>query len=858
MKAAELGNHTAQLYIGDHYYFGWVVEKNRAQGCEWYKKAAEGGNTEAMIRLGWCYQIGDGVQVDDSQAEAYLLDAIKNGDEEASFYLGLLFKFNDANKAIYWFTRYANHTLKTTGKASPPAVKSIKELGGNYDTKKGTTIDMQYAYADNSSNNATDIETFNTKLKKLTDKISWGITKDGTLILAGSGSMPLLKKYPWTKKSEKILAIHIGNGITSIGKDAFKDLSYTKKVIIPKSLKRIEAGGFYDSGSAKSIYITDLAAWCNIDFCDINSNPLRHNGDLYINGSRIINLTIPSHISKINSYAFYGCTSLKTITISNGTTTIEKGAFYGCAITSLTLPSTLKNIEDDAFYGNKITQLEIPEGVTSIGNNAFRDNQIAKLTLPSSLKNLGESAFRNNQPLSSLVIAYGITKISKYAFLSCINLSSVNIPNSVTVIAEQAFSRCKISKLILPNSVKTIEKWAFYDSLNRYSKLSINSSVESIGKDAFANENGAFNGTVINLPSWLNIDKSFNVGISKDSYRAYRPSAEEMYDKGYKYYDIKDYKTALEYFLKGTQSECASGSSSDVARCYLYAGWCYGDLNDYSNAIIMLEKAEELGNKNARSALKSYREILAMQKEMTKAKTEYDKGNFELAFEHYVKAYYENRTTTTANNLNIVPEYYEKKGDYNNALKFYSRIKSISVDSNVDERIVYCYEKLGNINGAIGVYKSKAEGGNKEYQYKLGGLYEKAKNKNLAIFWYRKAAEQQHLKAEEALAKYGIYIEKHNNQNKGNSNHNNHNHSQEQKQQTYTPEYGVRDVWVNCFDCHGTGKCSYCNGTGWCISTNGHGEYNSSYKCTICHGSGRCTYCYGSGGHYEKQQYQIR
>ena len=103
-----------------------------------------------------------------------------------------------------------------------------------------------------------------------------------------------------------------------------------------------------------------------------------------------------------------------------------------------------------------------------------------------------------------------------------------------------------------------------------------------------------------------------------------------------------------------------------------------------------------------------------------------------------------------------------------------------------------------------------------------------------------------------------IYIEKQNNQNKGNSNHNNHNHSQEQKQQTYTPEYGVRDVWVNCFDCHGTGQCSYCKGTGWYIYTNRHGEYIGSYKCTICLGSGRCTYCNGSGGHYEKQQYQIR
>ncbi len=634
----------------------------------------------------------------------------------------------------------------------------------------------------------------------------------------------------------------IPSGVEKINKDAFAACNSISSVSIPTSVIVIGEGAFGYCKNLKNVNI---------------SNGVLAIGQCAFENSAIESVILPSTLESIGESVFRN-NRIAQLEIPEGITSIGNNAFSDNQIAKLTLPSSLKNLGESAFMSNNITQLEIPEGVTSIGNNAFSDNQIAKLTLPSSLKNLGESAFRNNKPLSSLAIANGITKISKYAFSSCSNLSSVNIPNSVTVIAEQAFSHCNISKLVLPNSVKTIEKLAFYNSLNRYSTLSINNSVQSIGKDAFANENGAFNGTIINLPSWLTFEKSIIVGLAKESYRAYRPSVEEMYDKGYKYYDSKNYKTALEYFLKGTQGENVSGFSSDVARCYLYAGWCYGHLNDYSNAIIMLEKAEELGDKNARSALKSYREELAMQKEMTKAKTEYDKGNYELAFEHYVKAYYENRTTTTANNLNIVPEYYEKKGDYNNALKFYNRIKSISVDSNVDERIAYCYEKLGNINGAIGVYKSKAEGGNKEYQYKLGGLYEKAKNKNLAIFWYRKAAEQQHLKAEEALAKYGIYIEKQNNQNKGNSNHNNHNHSQEQKQQTYTPEYGVRDVWVNCFDCHGTGQCSYCKGTGWCISTNGRGEYNSTYKCNICHGSGRCTYCHGSGGHYEKQQYQIR
>lgn len=155
--------------------------------------------------------------------------------------------------------------------------------------------------------------------------------------------------------------------------------------------------------------------------------------------------------------------------------------------------------------------------------------------------------------------------------------------------------------------------------------------------------------------------------------------------------------------------------------------------------------------------------------------------------------------------------------------------------------------------------------------YMLGMLYRyDLKNKNEAIYWYKKYVDYTYAErgepnptSLECLRELGVYY--HPNEKNGNSSQAQsqaqtqaQTQTQTQTEQVYTPEYGVRDVWVNCFDCHGTGQCTYCKGTGWCISTNGRGEYNSTYKCTICHGSGRCTYCYGSGGHYEKQQYQIR
>ncbi len=198
------------------------------------------------------------------------------------------------------------------------------------------------------------------------------------------------------------------------------------------------------------------------------------------------------------------------------------------------------------------------------------------------------------------------------------------------------------------------------------------------------------------------------------------------------------------------------------------------------------------------------------------------------------------------------------------------------------------YMKAAELGNAEGIYKVGyayfwGEGVQRDYKmaekyllsaaykgygrayFRLGLLYQyKLENKNEAIYWYKKDVDYTYAESGEpdptsleSLRELGVYY--HPNEKSSNSSQTQSQaQTQTQTQQVYTPEYGVRDVWVNCFDCHGTGQCTYCKGTGWCISTNGRGEYNSTYECTICHGSGRCTYCYGSGGHYEKQQYQIR
>ena len=84
-------------------------------------------------------------------------------------------------------------------------------------------------------------------------------------------------------------------------------------------------------------------------------------------------LTIPSGVTSIGEYAFYGCSGLTSLTIPSGVTSISEYAFYGCSgLTSLTIPSSVTSIGNYAFDGCRgLTSLTIPSGVTSIGEWAF-------------------------------------------------------------------------------------------------------------------------------------------------------------------------------------------------------------------------------------------------------------------------------------------------------------------------------------------------------------------------------------------------------------------------------------------------------------------------------------------------------
>ena len=170
-----------------------------------------------------------------------------------------------------------------------------------------------------------------------------------------------------------LTSITIPNSVTSIGEDAFEYCTGLTSVTIPSSVTSIGREAFMFCSGLKKVCISDLTAWCNIDFDGPYANPLYFANNLYLNGEKVTNLVIPNNVTSIGYAAFYGCTGLTSVTIPNSVTSIGRSAFEDCTgLTSVVIGNSVTSIGDYAFEGcTGLTSITIPNSVTSIGGNAF-------------------------------------------------------------------------------------------------------------------------------------------------------------------------------------------------------------------------------------------------------------------------------------------------------------------------------------------------------------------------------------------------------------------------------------------------------------------------------------------------------
>lgn len=352
--------------------------------------------------------------------------------------------------------------------------------------------------------------------------------------------------------------------VTTIGSYAF-DGCKISSVTIPSSIISIDLYAFRYCSNLTSVHISDIAAWCKIDFRQPGlyyTNPLSYAHHLFLDGEELTDLIIPNSVTSIGQFAFINCTSFNSISIPNNLTTIGSGAFSGCtALTNVTIPDGVTSIGSGAFSGcTGMTEVSIGSNVTTIGSSAFSSctnltsihikdlaawcninfetppdvgegNVPIIPTFDSYSSNpliYANNLILNGEKITDLVIPDGVTTISPRAFYYCSSLTSISFPASVASIGNMAFDGCTNLSSV---NISDIAAWcnivfggknplsfahSLYINGKEIKELTIPNSVTMINSYAFSGCTSISSVYIPNSITWIG-DNAFENCISLTS-----------------------------------------------------------------------------------------------------------------------------------------------------------------------------------------------------------------------------------------------------------------------------------------------------------------------------------------------------
>lgn len=336
--------------------------------------------------------------------------------------------------------------------------------------------------------------------------VTWSFDESsGTLTISGKGAMADYTvngsgdDRPWKDYAESITKVQISEGVTSLGKSAFQNLTALRETNIPASITQL--GDHIYRGDASLTTVNWAKGFTAPKITDTDSNASKYSGTYVptsmfdgctsLGANQELSAWLPesftgvgcaafrgtafkvdfekwTNLSYIGAYGFAMMPNLDAVTVKstwqlglrgdNKTSCAFKGSgaknvvielreniplglFQDCAsLTSVTLPDEAKTIGLYAFAGTTALEGIDLKNVETISDYAFSGCGIKKLVFPEKLRKVGGRAFSKNEALTELIINSSDLEIQG-AFMGCSALSYVETSEGTNVTFANSFGK---------------------------------------------------------------------------------------------------------------------------------------------------------------------------------------------------------------------------------------------------------------------------------------------------------------------------------------------------------------------------------------------------------------------------------
>lgn len=158
----------------------------------------------------------------------------------------------------------------------------------------------------------------------------------------------------------------------------------------------------------------------------------------------------------------------------------------------ISIAASAYDFEVDGIY---YTVVSLPELTCEVSKSPKDNEYSGDIKIPAEVsfrgktlkvERIGSDAFRSCESLTSVDIPNSVTVIGDQAFDECTSLASVKIPNSVTEIGDLAFDRCKsLRSIVIPSSLKTLS-WGLFRGCSSLKEIIIPENIIDIKHRVFA------------------------------------------------------------------------------------------------------------------------------------------------------------------------------------------------------------------------------------------------------------------------------------------------------------------------------------------------------------------------------------